>query len=528
MPQCRAALVGALLFGVLVAPRPARAQLGALLPGMSVDSTAYAFSPTNLLGAALGITSFSGGLADGEYLTLTIQPEVDLTALGLAQVGVGVYAPLRFQLHAGDDTTDTGGFRFRREDYDDANELLSIIRYVRYGQKSGGQALYARFGMLDGASVGYGQLVSFYRNEVGNDARRRGLALDVDLGMLGVETLYGTLADAGVYAARGYLRPFWRPAETGGGGGLGALALGVTLAGDLDGDGAYVNPDSSGAPFVRPADVPAADSLGFARGVEDGRLTTFGVDLAFPFLQGDGFALAAYADAAKILDYGWGGGGGLGLSIAPPAGLARFDARLELRYLGARYLPSFFNAFYEVERSRIVDSTAVDVGLPSERMVPVVQTRRNELLAQGESQGGIFGALAGTVLGLFRIEGTYQQLFGSDGEAGALARGGSAAGERGTGWLHLGATLGRPGQDLLVGRASFDRWNIGGDRSTLVSENDALFQAEVSAGLVQYVQLGLIYENAFQPIYEEGDQGKLLGHRRQNRFEPRVALLLPF
>lgn len=517
MSRLRAALLTGAALLALAAPRPAAAQFGTLLPGLSVDSTALNLTPTNLLAAAFGITSFSGGLADGEYLTLTLQPEVDLSAIGLNEVGFGMYAPLRFQINAGDDTTSSGGLRFREEDYDDPNELLSIIRYVRYGQKNGDQALYARFGSLDGANVGYGSMLSFYRNEVGTDARRRGLAFDLDAGLMGVETVYGSFTDPGVYAARGYVRPFWVPEELGGGLGLSALALGFTLAGDLERAGGYVNPDSSGAPFVLPDALVGTPPPGAAVGREDGGLTTVGVDLALPFAQGDGFALAAFADLSKILDYGWGGGAGLGLSLTPPAGLARFDARLELRYLGAHYIPRYFNAFYEVERIRQVDSTDVPLDGGGTQRVAQYQTRRNELLAQTESYGGLFGALAGTVFGVFRVEGTYQQLF----ETG------------GTGWLHLGATLGRPGRDLLIARASFDRWNIGGDATTLTTDADALFQAEVSAGLMRYLQLGLVYENAFQPIFEgEGAErassNRVVGHRRQSRFEPRVQLLFPF
>ncbi len=522
MPRTRAArtpgglaplLTPLLLALALATPRPAAAQLGTLLPGISPDTTALNLSPANLIAGSLGITSFSGGLADGEYLTLTLQPEIDLSAIGLNDVGFGVYAPLRFQIVAGDDTSASGGFRFREEDYDDPGEILSIIRYVRYGQKNGDQSLYARFGLLDGANVGYGSMLSFYRNEVGNDQRRRGLAFDVDAGMLGVETVFGSFSNPGVYAARGYVRPFWQPSEAGGGFGLSALAVGLTLAGDVDPTGGYVNPDSSGAPFFLSNDesgTPPPAGAVVAR--DDGALTTVGVDLAMPFVQGDGFALAAFADVSKILDYGWGGGAGLGLALTPPAGLARIDARLELRYLGAHYIPRYFNAFYEVDRIRVVDSVAVPVDSGGTRMVPRFQTRRNELLAQDESYGGLFGTLGATFLGLFHLEGTYQQLF-EDG---------------GTGWFHLGGTLGRPGRDLVVGRLGFDVWNIGGSRETLTTTSDMLFQAEVSTGLIRYVQLGLVYENAFQPIFDDVDSGKVLGHRRQTRFEPRVQLLLPF
>ena len=492
---------------LLLAAAPAGAQVGIpQIPGMALDSTLLRFSPVSRLAAGLGFTTIDGGDEAGQFLLLQFQPEVDLGAVGLPDVGFGIDVPLRFQLSGGDDSTSA--FRFRDEDYDDPNEVLAVLRYVRYGRKGGGQALYARFGSVDFGRVGFGTLVEAYRNEVGQDARRRGAEIDLDLGGAGVETLVGSFTRPGVYAARGFVRPF--RLMGGQPGGLGDLTLGLTVAGDLDEQGGFVNTAAPGEPFAL-ATTPGGGltSQGIA-GVDDqGALRAISIDVGLPVASNGLATVGLYANATTFSGQGAGGGAGLLVSITPPAALStRLDARLEAVFTGEGYQPSYFNAFYEVERLLVVDSARVATATTPARAARY-QSRRNTLAAS-PAAAGVIGQVSAVVLGLVRVDGRYQQLF----DAGA------------TGWAHVGADLLLPGNRAFL-RAGLDRWNIGGDQATNTDAEGRTFsvQAEVGVQLTRYLLVGGIAQRAFAPVYADG---RVVDFLRQDRVEPVVQFTLPF
>ncbi len=501
----------ALLFALLAVP--ARAQIGLpQIPGTAIDETLLRFNPVSQLAAGLGFSTIDGGAGQGNYLLFQIQPEFDLRAAGIPEVGLGIDAPLRFQV-GGD---STGTLRFRSEDYDDRNEVLSVLRYVRYGEKGADRAVYARFGAIDFGRIGYGTLVEAYRNEVGQDARTRGAAFDLDLGGVGVETLYGSFTRPGVYAGRGYVRPFRLMGYPEGG--LADLTVGVTVAGDLNQRGGYVNTAEPGQPFFLETAADGTPTAEGALGVADrGTLGALGIDVGLRLTQPGLLGLGVYANATRFADTAADGGAGIGggigvlLSIAPPEATGtRFDARLEAVYGGSGYLPSVFNAFYEVERLYVADSVDVAGPLPGETVRRArYQSRRNALTA-APSQGGIVGQASAVFLGAIRVEGRYQQLF----ETGA------------TGWFHVGADLLLP-NNVATLRAGIDRWNIGGDETTNedAEGRNLSMQAELGVHLTPYLLVGGRAQRAFAPIYAEG---RVVDFIRQDRLEPIVQAVLPF
>ena len=499
--------LAALVAALFAASAPVRAQVGIpQIPGMATDSTQLRFDPVSQLAAGLGFTTIDGGDETGQFLLLQIRPEFDLRAVGVPQVGLGIDVPLRFQLSGGDDSTSA--FRFRDEDYDDPNEVLSVLRYIRYGRKGADQALYARFGSVDFGRVGYGTLVEAYRNEVGQDARRRGAELDLDLGGAGVETLVGSFTRPGVYAGRGFVRPF--RLMGGQPGGLNDLTIGLTVAGDLDEQGGFVNTDSLGQPFALTMMADGSLSAQNLAGVEDqGALRAVSLDVGLPIASNGLATIGLYANATTFSGQGAGGGAGLLLSVAPPAATGtRFDARLEAVYTGAGYLPTYFNAFYEVERLLLVDSARAATPTSPARLARY-QSRRNTLAAS-PAQGGIIGQASAVCLGFVRLEGRYEQLF----DTGA------------TGWFHVGADLLLPDNRAFL-RAGLDRWNIGGDEATNADAEGRNFsmQAEVGVHLNPYLLVGGIAQRAFAPVYADG---RVVDFLRQDRVEPVVQFTLPF
>lgn len=495
---------------LLLGAAPASAQLG--LPSVgagAVDSTLLAFEPVSQIAAGFGLSTINGGGGEGQFLMLQLQPELSLASVGLPQLGIGLDAPLRFQIAGGDSAATA--LRFRREDYDDRNEVLSILRYVRFGQKNGPGALYARFGALDFARVGYGGLVESYRNEVGEDARQRGGALDLDLGGLGVETLYGTFAEAGVYAGRAFVRPLRMLG--GEAGGWNDITLGVTVAGDLNPEAGFVNAAAPGQPFFLDADAEGNPVAG-PGAADRGRLRALGLDLGMRLASSPALQLSAYANANRLADgasEAVGGGLGLLLSLAPPQSYGtRLDVRVEAVYAGAGYQASPFNAFYEVDRLLAVDS--VDVSLPADTVATYrrrYQSRRNWMAAQPR-QGGLVGQASVVLGGVLMITGRYQQMF----ELGS------------TGWFHVGADLRAPGGQAFA-RAGLDRWNIGGaaaDNPDPEGRN-LLMKAEAGLYLLPQLMVGGLAQRAFAPVYAAGE---VVDFRAQDRLEPVVQMVVPF
>ena len=474
------------------------------IPGTPLDSSLVGlFDPVSQLSAGLGLTSIDGGDDDGEFFLLDLSPEFNLAPLGLRQVGLGLDAPLRFQVGGGEDGS---GFQFRSEDYDEQNEVLSIIRYVRYGRKQGNEALYARFGAIDFGRIGYGSLVEGYRNEVGEDGRTRGGAFDLDLAGIGVETLYGSFTEAGVYAGRGFIRPF--RVLGGSEGGLNNLEIGVTVAGDLNSEGGFVNADAPGEPFALgagPDGGPTAD--GVAGVGDEGALRAYGLDVGLRLTGSDAYQLGLYADVTHLDGYGT-GGGGLLLTVNPPGTATFLSFRLGAIYEGEQFTPTLFNAFYEVDRLVRVDSV---MNAETGRREARFQSRRNLLLAADEASGGVVAQMSGILAGLVRVEGRFQQDF-------ATAEGG---------WLHLGADLRLPG-GFATARAGLDAWNIGGDDDepalSGMGAGDYRLSAEATLQPHPNLAIGLTAASEFAPVYEGGE---VIDQVRQDRFEPVVRLVLP-
>ena len=451
----------------------------------------------SLIGAGLGYTGLSGGIRDGNFLAFTLQPEFTVVNAGeLGNLALGFGATLRYDVENG---------TFRKEDFDEARDFVGLVQYVRFGQE-GVNPLYGRFGRLDAATLGNGQQVGLYRNEVALDAQQRGFDLALDGGIVGLEGMFGSITDPGVFGARAFTRPFHRR-----GGLLGLIRAGVSVAGDLNDEGAYVNPVAPGQPFLLDPTDPRADSL-VAVGDQEGRLLMVGADLSLPFLTGAGMELSAYADVNQILGHGMGAAAGLGFTYAPEGAAGRMMARLELRYLGAEYLPNYFNAFYETER------IGQEFAVAGDSTSAVYNTKRNLLAGKTATEGGIAGILEGHFLNLIRVTGSYQQSF-------EVAN---------SGWFHLGADVGSVTDNRIVARAAFDRWNIGGDNVFSFADRNTRLSADVGFKPIPYLLVGLHAQRSFAPILAEDDPNApgsgstIVGYQPQDVLEPLVQLLVTF
>ncbi len=334
---------------------------------------------------------FLGGLGfaniDGEnYLSFTVRPEV-----GFGKVGVGLNLNLLYNVEKG---------KIRSKDWDTGYDYFRLIRYVRYGRKY--DPVHARVGGLDGTRIGHGFIVNYYSNDVNYDERKIGLVFDLDFGVAGFESFTSNLGRAEIMGGRVY----WRPLR-----GVTNLpiiknfAVGATYVSDIDPDG--------------------------YRGTDDG-MSEFGFDAELPLVQTRVFRTGLYADFAQIVDYGSGQAAGISADLGNLWGLIDIHAKFERRWLGEKFLPTYFGPFYEVERhlmSAYTKNSAIATKVDSLRFV-TTETK------------GYFGELYGEILKTVRLIGMFERLDQT----------------KQSGILHLGADV--PNVPMIAARASYDKIGV--------------------------------------------------------------------
>lgn len=386
------------------------------------------------------------GFIDGEsHIIFALRPE-----LVFSKFGIGLDINLRYN-------TETG--ELRREDWNSSYDVLRAIRYARYGHKR--DPFYTRVGTLDAARLGHGLIMNFYNNELVYDDRKVGLEFDVDAGLWGFESMTSNLGRLEIIGARGYYRPFYQSSPLPA---LGSLAIGATVVSDTD-------PDQFRA--------------------TDDDVTIYGLDVEIPIIEYPMFRTALYGDVAKISGFGSGKAVGVEVNVRTTAGLLEVTARVERRFLGREFLPSFFGPFYEIERFRL-DSTGTAI-------------RKTDLLPAIQSETrGIFGALFGSVAGIIQLMGTFERLDDRPN----------------SGQLHLGAYVPETMPNISA-RALYNKSGIGsvGDVFSLDERSQA--RAGLGYRINPFVVLFLDYVWTFRV---DPATGRVL---TQERFEPQLAIVIP-
>ncbi|MGE5363958.1 MAG: hypothetical protein ACM3SM_07495 [Bacteroidota bacterium] len=420
------------------------------------------------LDGGLGITWIN----NQPYYSFHFRPEI-----AFSKIGVGLNLKLEFGADG----------KLRSENFNEFSDYLSIIRYVRYGQKQ--DPFYTRLGALDYATLGHGSIIYMYNNSPSFDTRKVGLELDLDLDRFGVETVYGNFGQAGVAGVRGYVRPF-RFTDMSSVPLIRDIEVGASFAADFD---KYAGVTSA----VYNDSLKKLDILS-----DKGAMKVIGFDLGLPIRLSSIFTLTPYFDYSKIVEFGSGTALGLMFNMSG-LGLVDVAAKLERRFNGDNYLPAYFNSFYEIDRF-MADASKINA-IDSTRFI----SKAARLESLKDQSNGYYGELLVRVLNTFDILGSYQRL-DKDSKSGIL---------------HLVADI-SPKDGSYVARAGYDKVRIEGEKDLFTLDDRSYLYAEAGYKPMPYLLVSMVYHWTFSPVRDSDD--KVIDYKPQKRIEPRVSFVYPF
>ncbi len=289
------------------------------------------------VGVSLGLDRF-----ESAYYAL-VEPMVDLRFLD-AKLGIGVGVPLRFEIV--NFSSDSSGQpiltkrlgRLRVEDWDTLHDFGRVLKYVTYGRKE--DNLYISAGQRYASSLGHGALVRRYSPSIDIDYPRASAQVDWYNQYAGFEFFTNDLLEWNTLAALAFIKPlafinkenlFTQ-----------SLSLGVSAA--LD--------------WAAPWQLTTNAQTGLRQLDANGRLLAstravklIGFDAEIKVVKTEHVDLKPYVDYSLLID----GDGGftvglLGRFNVGTKTVHAFRTVTELRILGSRYIPSYFDTFYEIER----------------------------------------------------------------------------------------------------------------------------------------------------------------------------------
>jgi hypothetical protein len=429
--------------------------------------TGSTLTDPSIIGGGLGMTWI-----DGEpYYLISFTPE-----LAFGKFGVGL--DLNFRISSKDQM-------LRPQDFNEPYDYLRLIRYVRYGHK--GEDFYARLGVIDNATLGHGSIMYFYNNSPVYDERRLGSEVDLNFGNVGIETIYSDFARAGIVGARGHVLPlqYTSLAEIPV---LGKLELGATWASDFRSDSrdTAIRVTNSAPVFS------SSQPLAYVEQLKNGALSIMGLDIGLPLLRTGMINSTLYFDYAKIV--GFGSGTSLGLQTNfNGLGLFSIATRFERRWQGDKYIPTYFDAFYEVERYNLAGTA--------------FSSKAKELNSVVSPGPGYFGDLIVDALGLIQVRGTYSKY-------DIVPQ---------SGILHLGTGLGNK-IPMLVVEAGYDKKFIENNKDVFTLDDRSLLYAEVGYKPYPFMIISTLYTWTFEPVVDP--QGGV-SYRPEKRITPKVSFVFP-
>lgn len=345
--------------------------------------------------------------------------------------------------------------QIRKEDWDQWQDYLDKIYYMRYGHKR--DPFYIKVGGLDYSYIGYSNIVNGYSNMVQYPSRKRyGGEMSFyipsedynEKPKFGGELFFNDIKEAFVEspAKKGIVfgtRAFYRP--------LKFVEVGVSLAGDLNEYNAFLDRDNDGVPDqidsyknnkawatemdkispaewdhllsdpfwgatrtdrysklrdlgLVPADTARMADL-FNLNNQSSKMYAASVDLGFPMIDRELLKFDIYTHFTQLRGgnrtYGWGVAlPGARLIIGSGSITNFLTLKAEYRRSSKEFLFGYFNNTYELERAQFIGRDSV-------------VTKQQTLLAVKEELNGIYASAELNILNYVVCFAGYQDLMGA-------------------------------------------------------------------------------------------------------------------
>ena len=228
---------------------------------------------------------------------------------------------------------------------------------------------------------------------------------------------------------------------------------------------------------------------------DKGSINIIGADIGIPFTLADVTTLELYVDYAQILNFGSGTAIGAIFNF-DGSGIVDAYARLERRFNGKNYIPSYFNSLYEIDRFSVNERTG---GFNS---------KVAELNSINDPVNGYFGEAGIKIINMLELVAGYQ------------ARDKTPK----NGVFHLTAQL--VPEDLpFIARAGYDKVNIEDESKVFVFDDNSYMYTELGYKPLPYLAVSLLYSWTYTPVRDNDD--KIIGYETQERIEPRISFVYP-
>lgn len=357
------------------------------------------------MGGSAGSMTINGEM----YTRIRLNPELSFWRFGLG---------LDFDLLINSDG------EVRKEDWDDFEDYLNKILYIRYQER--GDNFYFKVGAIKSYTLGHGLIMNNYSNMLlYPDPRKTGgyMGFNTPFSGAGAEVFTSDFNRNDVLAGRVKVNPL----GTLNLGLLSNLEVGLSCGYDKNAYEKYRNYvfdyDNDGIPDSEDHDVnnnnlidneefPGYDENNSEFFEENPIINAYdmskkeeviilGLDYTVPILTTDFITLEHYAEAAKIIDYGEG-------FIFPGfhSRFLMFDMKLEGRRFEDQFLPGFFDGSYDNERSQLYE-----IETDNDKVVRTIVTKES-LLENIDASTGWYASITSNIADLLYLDIAFQDMYG--------------------------------------------------------------------------------------------------------------------
>jgi len=377
------------------------------------------------------------------------------------------------------------GFDFRKEDYKTGAQVLSAVNlnynYITYDRSFG---ITGNFKEVKEQSMGKGSIMYQYNNSTSYDDRKGGVDLSMAIQGSSINLLLADITKGGVVGADFNLEVMSLLGEKDSRLDIPVLKhffLGFNYGGD----------------FNEKAGITKIDTLTGAVLEDKGAMNIIDTYAQMRLFDEPNFNIELYGDYSKIMKYGSNFMAGVDLNFTSKAGSISLSA--QRRFQQGKYLPAYFDAFYETDRYQDIVNGAGK---------HVLNSKASLLDSLEELQGSILAQAFGEIGKQFYVLGAFQK----------IDKGGFG------GEIYLVAALPKAIERTSIYGGYYKR-NIQEASEIFTFNQDAYFFGRLDYLLNDFMVFSLSYQQTFAPVRDMNNN--IVDFTPQKRFQPELNFIFP-